>query len=199
MKNWFNILKETWTTWATAHPRLINQRNGIIVACVLIALILFCPISRDDLHDGGSVEYRALTYSVVRWEFFEGTGAPNPAHKITKTCFYPAPVCWTRNVWERQGDEAEKLGCFTYHVEQKMNGTKLANVYTKTVNGYKTNSSVYIAVDKTSEEIDNIRDGTFITLEDVRKARQMMDRGTYRMNRNVDDVAKSLYPHGWKT
>jgi hypothetical protein len=101
-------------------------------------------------------------------------------------------------VWERQGDEAEKLGCFTYHVEQKMNGTKLANVYTKTVNGYKTNSSVYIAVDKTSEEIDNIRDGTFITLEDIRKARQMLDRGVYRMDRNVDDVATSLYPGGWE-
>ena len=112
MKSWFNILKEKWMAWATAHPRLINRGNGIIAACVLIALILFCPVPRE-LNDGGSVEYRALTYSVVRWEFFEGTGAPNPAHKITKTCFYPAPVCWTRNVWERQGDEAEKLGCFT--------------------------------------------------------------------------------------
>lgn len=180
MKSIFHRLVEKWNRWAVAHPKFINRKTGIIAACVLTALILFCPIPKN-LHDGGSVEYRALTYSVVRWEFFEGDGLPDPDRKISMVRFYPAPICWTRNVWERQGDLAEELGCFTYEEYlQHENGSK---AYYKTVNGYRIADTYVVSV---PDEDETRQFAAYpVTLEEVAQLRAQLNRGEIDPDRKI--------------
>ena len=45
----------------------MKKRIITIVAIVLILLILFLPIPRGTYKDGGTRDYRALTYRIVVW------------------------------------------------------------------------------------------------------------------------------------
>lgn len=178
--------------WVPASPEQVTPKNRKAVLILLAVLLLF-PIPRV-LHDGGSVEFRSATYSVVWWEFYKGDKVPDPDNKIRLLRVYPAAYCAVRDIWERQGDQAEKLGCFTYHVKKKTYGGKTTWVYQKTINGYRTNSMIYVPE---GEDKSDVPAGQ-ITRTHVWMARRMLDLGLYRMDRNVGDVARMYYPDGWR-
>lgn len=185
------------TAWAAAHPKLVNRKTSV-AACILLALILFFPI-RIDLHDGGSVEYRALTYSLVRWEFFKGDEAPDPNNKAVRVRLYAAPYHWIRSVWERQGDMAQGMGCFTYAVEAIGTSTDTLTGetwtryrYTKTVNGYCTNDWWTSAATGSASKKDRLVGSSMpFTLEEIREIRINLALGKYRLNRNTDHLPRT--------
>ena len=44
-----------------------KTRRKSIIILTLVALFLFLPIPSFPMSDGGTVEFRAMTYTVVRW------------------------------------------------------------------------------------------------------------------------------------
>ncbi len=65
-----------------------NKKIWIIIA-VLILLVLIIPVKTGSLDDGGSTEYTALTYKIIKWHHIYHT---NVTMTYDKTCFYPFPV-----------------------------------------------------------------------------------------------------------
>ena len=43
-----------------------------VIAAALVLIILFVPFSVSHYNDGGTKEYRALTYKVIKWQRFAG-------------------------------------------------------------------------------------------------------------------------------
>lgn len=152
---------------------------------IILLVILLFPIRRG-LPDGGSVEYRALLYSYVRWEFFAGDGLPNPEHKIVRHQFYAAPLHWMKSIGERQSDLAEELGCFAYRVKT-IEG--LGTRYIRTINGYLTNDWVH-----ESAEDGGMRQAAAapFTLEEIRTVRRYLEDGTYDLTKNTDDIPRKI-------
>ena len=44
-----------------------KNRRRIVIVLIAVALLLFFPIPSPAGNDGGTVEFRAMTYTVVRW------------------------------------------------------------------------------------------------------------------------------------
>ena len=45
----------------------MKKKITIIAAVCLVAVILFTPVSMGTLEDGGTRDYRALTYRIIKW------------------------------------------------------------------------------------------------------------------------------------
>ena len=64
------------------------------VSATLLALILFLPIPTGKYDDGGTREYSALTYKIVKWNKLESVyegGEMTRVDKYTKTSVYWIP------------------------------------------------------------------------------------------------------------
>lgn len=70
------------TEQAKGRPRV---RPWMIVVPLLLAAVLFLPLPTGMIKDGGTREYRALTYKIVSWHAIAGNG------KLEKTCVYWLP------------------------------------------------------------------------------------------------------------
>lgn len=67
-------------------------RRRTIVILVAVALLLFFPIPSFPMSDGGSVEFRAMTYTVVKWHRILPTAdASGKADMYIKTSVYWFP------------------------------------------------------------------------------------------------------------
>lgn len=63
-----------------------KKRLFIVIAVVLLLALLLIPVKLQ-FKDGGTVQYKALTYTVIRWVVFD----PDTHEKsyITKVYFIP--------------------------------------------------------------------------------------------------------------
>ena len=59
------------TEQAKDRPRV---RPWMIVVPLLLAAVLFLPLPTGIIKDGGTREYRALTYKIVSWHAIAGNG-----------------------------------------------------------------------------------------------------------------------------
>ncbi len=65
----------------------------IISAIILVLAILFIPIPKT-YKDGGTKEYSALTYKVVKWNVLEIDEETETSSRFKCTKVYGMPDCW---------------------------------------------------------------------------------------------------------
>lgn len=72
----------------------MKKKISIAIVIVIVAAILFVPI-RGQVDDGGTTEYRALTYKVVSWKKLIGEanedGSAARSGRYVRTRFYLIP------------------------------------------------------------------------------------------------------------
>ena len=69
-----------------------KTRRKSIIILTLVALFLFLPIPSFPMSDGGTVEFRAMTYTVVRWHrLLPTTSESGKADMYIKTSVYGFP------------------------------------------------------------------------------------------------------------
>ncbi|MBR4177877.1 MAG: hypothetical protein IKR57_00845 [Bacilli bacterium] len=95
------------------------MKKKLIIIIVIILLILFVPI-RTKYKDGGTVEYKALTYRIFKWNILNEDGSyyvskdiyffPNNFHKYE----YYVPII-TPNVSISYNDEVVDAMVYSYH------------------------------------------------------------------------------------
>jgi hypothetical protein len=202
MYAWAEKLDGKLIAWMERHPKIsawlpvstmqVTQKSRILV-CVLLGLILCFPV-RTELPDGGSVEYRSLTYSLVRWEFFtEEIPDPRDADKVTVVRFYDPLTCRVRSIWERQSDQAALLGCNAYHVTQSKSQNRIdkygqtvynvTTIYNVRINGYATSDQSRFVYDESGWDKDHTYGGVSVTWWETQITRLLMDLRIIRMNR----------------
>lgn len=198
MYAWAEKLDGKLIAWMERHPKISAwlpastaqvTRKSRIWVCVLLGLILCFPV-RTELPDGGSVEYRSLTYSLVRWEFFkEDVPDPRNADKITIVRFYDPVMCRVRSLGERQSDQAALLGCNVYRVTQwkdqnriEAHGYKPSEIiydittrYEVSINGYRTYDTRTFVYDESGRDKDAMYRGMPITWLETQMVRLAMD------------------------
>ncbi len=203
MYAWAENLDDKLCAWMAHHPKVgawlpvstaqVTRKSKIWV-CVLLGLLLFFPI-RTELPDGGSVEYRSLTYSLVRWEFFtEEIPDPRDADKVTVVRFYDPLTCRVRSIWERQSDQAAVLGCNAYYVTQRKSKNRIDKygqtvydvwtVYYVYVNGYRTHDHRIFIYDESGFNSDKtFRAENPVSQDEVQRMRSMLDLRLIRPDR----------------
>jgi hypothetical protein len=69
-----------------------KNRRRIVIVLIAVALLLFFPIPSHAGNDGGTVEFRAMTYSIVKWHRILPTAdASGKADMYIKTSVYWFP------------------------------------------------------------------------------------------------------------
>ncbi len=83
-------------------------RLRTIVILILAALFLFFPISTGPMNDGGSVEYTAVTYTVVKWHRHYSDGNGNYyTYKKTSVYWFPNNFRDIDDLWELEMENAK--------------------------------------------------------------------------------------------
>ena len=70
----------------------------IALAVVLLAVILFTPIPKGTLKDGGTREYAALTYKIVQWKRLSEDGT----HEATRVYWFPDNLKSIDQLWKQE-------------------------------------------------------------------------------------------------
>lgn len=82
-----------------------------VTVIVLLSLVLFLPIPQDSYDDGGTREYTALTYTVVRWNRIvaavdaDGQSTPD-TYRNTSVFWYPDNQKSIDELWEMEQEKA---------------------------------------------------------------------------------------------
>ena len=87
----------------------------MIAIAVLLLLILFVPIPRGTYRDGGTKDYRALTYRIVVWNrLTDGlSGDENGVYHKTSVFWFPHNFKSIDELWEKESGGETKNG-FTF-------------------------------------------------------------------------------------
>lgn len=75
----------------------------IIIGIVLLCVVLFTPIPLGTIEDGGTRDYLALTYRIVKWNRLTGIsedGTHIEVHKNTCVYFFPNNFKDIDELWE---------------------------------------------------------------------------------------------------
>ena len=84
----------------------------MIAIAVLLLLILFVPIPRGTYRDGGTKDYRALTYRIVVWNrLTDGlSGDENGVYHKTSVFWFPHNFKSIDELWEKEsGGETKTI------------------------------------------------------------------------------------------
>lgn len=85
----------------------MKKKHLIIVLAVLLLAILFVPIPSGPYRDGGTVEYNALTYKIVRWKRLHA----DAVYEKTRVYFGTDRYLSLEELWEREGLSDEFPSC----------------------------------------------------------------------------------------
>ena len=69
-----------------------------VLAAVLLAVVLFTPIPKSALRDGGTREYTALTYKIVQWKRLSADGT----HEATRVYWFPDNLKSIDQLWKQE-------------------------------------------------------------------------------------------------
>ena len=85
----------------------MRKAIGIISTCVAITLlVLFLPIPKGTLNDGGTREYSALSYKIVAWNKIQfelnedGSGGETNFYHKTSVYWFPDNYKSIDELWE---------------------------------------------------------------------------------------------------
>lgn len=76
-----------------------KKKAFIAVLIIMIVLILIIPISIGPAKDGGTRQYAALTYKVVKWHHLYGE---DQLYSKTKVYFFPNNFLSLDDLFERE-------------------------------------------------------------------------------------------------
>ncbi|MGN0493741.1 MAG: hypothetical protein ACI4F7_08850, partial [Acutalibacteraceae bacterium] len=83
------------------------MKKRFIIIIIAAALIIFVPVPTGQYNDGGTKEYTALTYKIVKWHRLNDAG-----EYYIKTRVYPFPLnfrsidaLWNREVRNTASDD----------------------------------------------------------------------------------------------
>ncbi len=82
-------------------------RRKTIVILIVVAIVLFLPIPSSAMNDGGSVEFRAMTYTVVKWHrLLPSSNESGKSDIYSKTSVYWFPLNFKNidDLWELEMD-----------------------------------------------------------------------------------------------
>ncbi len=142
----------------------------ILIPLILLCLILFLPIPTGVMNDGGSREFTALTYKIVRWNRL--ISSEDTVETYAAWRFYPVPLnfadideLWNREVANNPDLSSSSVPgkCFYATVSEVRDNSLL-------VDGLDTNELNYryefsLSID---DGTDLVRDGVEISLSDFR-------------------------------
>lgn len=80
----------------------MKKKILITIIAVLLLAVLFIPIPKGALRDGGTKEYSALTYKIVDWNRL----TDDAAYDQTKVYFFPKNFKSIDSLWELEKDNA---------------------------------------------------------------------------------------------
>ncbi|SEK84827.1 hypothetical protein [Ruminococcus albus] len=83
------------------------KKKIITSVIVLVLLILFLPIPRSPLKDGGTREYAALTYKVVKWQRLTTDEKYSSLYGKTSVYFFPDNRKSIDELWEMETKDIE--------------------------------------------------------------------------------------------
>ena len=78
-------------------------RRRTVIILVAVALLLFLPIPSPAANDGGTVEFRAMTYTVVKWRRLLPSHQENgesDVYKKTSVYWFPHNFKDIDDLWE---------------------------------------------------------------------------------------------------
>ena len=81
----------------------MKKKLWIAIVIILLIAIFIIPIPSGLYKDGGTREYQALTYKIVKWNRLTGDNT----YKKTKIYFFPDNFKSIDNLWSKEEDEAE--------------------------------------------------------------------------------------------
>ena len=142
----------------------------ILIPVFILVLILFLPIPVGTTNDGGSRDFQALTYRLVRWNRIialeDGT-----VDYYTKWSFYPIPLCYESidTLWENESGKCSEL-----QIASRKQGfhARISEIRQKglLVNGLDSNSINYRGAFSFSvkEETELLKENEKIQLSDLK-------------------------------
>lgn len=79
------------------------KKKKVVILVVIVAGILLTPIPTGQYKDGGTREYTALTYKIVKWQKFVSFGDDSDG-RYSKLRIYPFPMNFLsyESLWERE-------------------------------------------------------------------------------------------------
>ena len=91
-------------------PYLMNghmkMNKKYIIVCLLLIAVLFIPIPRGTYDDGGSKEYVAFTYKIIKWNRLTSDGI----YKKTRIYFFKDKYKTIDELAEIEFDNIKKVG-----------------------------------------------------------------------------------------
>ena len=102
----------------------------MIAIAVLLLLLLFVPIPRGTYRDGGTKDYRALTYRIVVWNrLTDGlSGDENGVYHKTSVFWFPHNFKSIDELWEKEsGGETKNDFTFTEDPPAQAKGLPAVN------------------------------------------------------------------------
>lgn len=78
------------------------KKKLIIIAAAVLLVVLFVPIPRGSYDDGGTQEFEALTYKIVRWNKLMDIGSGGGTYKKTRVYFLADKNKSIDELWERE-------------------------------------------------------------------------------------------------
>ena len=80
-----------------------NKKKLTIILIALVVLILIFPMYRGMLKDGGTKEYTALTYKVIKWHRLYDVDVDDDGswtfYRKTRVYFFPQNLLSTEELW----------------------------------------------------------------------------------------------------
>lgn len=74
----------------------------ISVFAVMCLVVLFVPFSVKSYDDGGTYEFGALTYKIVKWNKYSVTGQEKSVYKKTAVYWYPDSQKDISELWKME-------------------------------------------------------------------------------------------------
>ena len=78
-----------------------NKKKLTIILIALVVLILVFPIYRGTVKDGGTQEYTALTYKVIKWHrLLDVDDGSWTYYRKTRVYFFPQNLLSMEELWD---------------------------------------------------------------------------------------------------
>lgn len=121
----------------------MKKKILIIVAITIVLAILFIPTSSNMYEDGGTKEYNALAYKVVKWKRMTDSND----YIKTRVYFFPYNLKSIDELWEEEGK----------NVEYKLVATILEINDSTVVAERAADNAVYLSNDKVAFDISGLK------------------------------------------
>lgn len=88
---------------------VMREKKITAAAVILILLVLFLPVPHRRYKDGGTRDFKSLTYRLVIWNrFVEETGGEMGIYHKTSVYWFPCSLKSIDELWETEKEKTHK-------------------------------------------------------------------------------------------